>query len=198
VLGPLPANAERPDRELARLAHWMSGSFSSAAQADRDTNFSDMRLHVVPIWPERHEARWFYVEQAAASQLDRPYRQRVYRLSRRSDGRFESAVYTLQDPMRFAGAWRDSVPLAGLTPDSLTLRDGCAVILHFDRGAFVGGIEGNGCASDLRGAARATSEVLINEGRMVTLDRGWNAAGKQVWGSTHGAYEFVKEGGPPR
>lgn len=45
--------------ELDRLAKWMAGSFSNAAQAGRDTSFADVRLRIVPIWPERTEARWF-------------------------------------------------------------------------------------------------------------------------------------------
>ena len=55
--------------------------------------------------------------------------------------------------------------------------------LRKQRDRFAGGTEGKGCASELRGAAYATSEVEILPDRMITLDRGWDAAGKQVWGS---------------
>jgi hypothetical protein len=62
-----------------------------------------------------------------------------------------------------------------------------------------------GCATSeqaatrtLRGAAYATSEVVIEPAILVSWDRGWNAAGEQVWGATKGGYEFVKRGpGPP-
>lgn len=192
------ASAARPDRELDRLARWMSGSFSSAAQAARDTNFLDIRLRIAPMWRGRTDARWFYVEQATAARLDRPYRQRVYRLARLADGRFESAVFTVAAPLRFAGAWRETAPLAALTPDSLLARDGCSVFLRWERGAFRGGTEGRRCASDLRGAAYATSVVTVEERRMVTLDRGWDTAGAQAWGSTHGGYEFVRQEEPAR
>lgn len=169
----------------------MTGSFSSAAQAARDSAFYDIRLHIVPIWTARADARWLYVEQATAAQGDRPYRQRVYRLTAPSDSTFESAVFTLPAPLCFAGAWRDSAPLAALTPDSLTLRAGCAVVLRKTAaGAYAGGTVGRDCASELRGAAAATSEVTITAERMISLDRGFDAAGKQVWGSTAGGYEF--------
>lgn len=177
--------------DLDELARWMTGSFSSAAQAARDSAFYDIRLHIVPVWTARTDARWFYVEQATAGHVERPYRQRVYRLSARSDSTFESAVFTLPAPLRFAGAFRDSTPLAALTPDSLTLRAGCAVVLwKAAAGAYAGGTAGRDCASDLRGAVAATSEVTITAQRMVTLDRGFDAAGNQVWGSTAGGYEF--------
>ena len=51
---------------------------------------------------------------------------------------------------------------------------------------------GNGCASERSGAAYATAEVRLEPGRMASWDRGFDAAGKQVWGATTGAYVFVK------
>jgi len=186
------AGARERGRDLDRLAAWLSGSYSSAAQAQRDTSFFDIRLHIVPIWGHRTDARWFYVEQAAADRLERPYRQRVYRLTRVADGGFESAVFALSEPLRFAGAWRRTALLAPLTPDSLVAREGCSVFLTRDGGRFTGGTRGQGCASELRGAAHATSEVTIERSRLLTLDRGWAADGTQAWGSTRGPYEFLR------
>lgn len=102
---------------------------------------------------------WRYVEQASASSLDTPYRQRVYFVHRLNDELFESKVYALNDPLRFAGEWRDPEPLKNLTPDSLVSRDGCSIILRM-RGteAFVGNTGGKECSSDLRGASYAVSE----------------------------------------
>ncbi len=188
------AGARQAAKDLQLLHSWMSGSFSSQAQAARDTSFQDVRLRIVPIWPAMSAAQWFYVEQALAGREDAPYRQRVYRLSLRDDRRYESAVFTLPAPSRFIGAWRAPIEqrMGTLTPDSLTLRDGCAVILRKQRDRFTGGTEGKDCASELRGATYATSEVEILPDRMLTLDRGWDTAGKQVWGSTKGGYEFVR------
>ena len=197
ALATPPAAAAPPAGagDLDRLAAWLTGSFSSAAQAARDTNFFDIRLRIVPIWKHRAGEHWRYVEQAAAAKLDRPYRQRVYRATATPDGGLESAVFALRDPLRFAGEWKKDAPLAGLTPDSLLAREGCSVLLKWADGRFVGGTRGTGCASDLRGAAHATSEVTVEKDRMLSLDRGWDAAGKQAWGSTAGPYEFrrVKE-----
>jgi len=188
---PAPAGG-RVTGDLDRLVSWMTGSFSSEARAQRDTSFFDIRLHAVPIWLERSEGRWLYLEQARGDRLDRPYRQRVYHVSARPDGSFESAVFLLPGPLRFAGAWREPRRLDVLTPDSLTARAGCAVVLRFARGRFTGGTIGKECPSELRGAAYATSEVTVEKERMLTLDRGWDADGRQVWGSTAGPYEFRK------
>jgi hypothetical protein len=175
------------------LVNWMIGSFSSANQADSDTNFYDIRLHMVLIWPERVDGVWLYVEQAAASNLDRPYRQRVYRLTAPTPGTFVSDIYTFSDPLRFAGGWQKAAPLALLTPDSLTIRDGCAVWLERRRdGTFAGATRGDGCASNLRGASYATSEVVITATGIESWDRGWDERGNQVWGATDSAYRFER------
>ena len=185
----LAAAAQADD--LDTLAAWMTGSFSSSAQAAADEAYFDIRLEMVPIWEER--GRWLYVEQAAATALDRPYRQRVYRLSREPDGAFRSEVYALPEPLRFAGAWCEVAPLADLTAEDLVLREGCAVILErVDEATFGGSTAGTGCESTLRGATYATSEVVVTSDGIESWDRGFDAEGTQVWGAEKGPYLFDK------
>lgn len=181
------------DDDLVRLVTWMSGSFSSEEQAANDSDFFDIRLHVVRIWPELSSGVWLYVEQASASSLDKPYRQRVYFVHRLSEELFESKVFSLNDPLRFAGEWRNPEPLKNLSPDSLIIREGCSIVLRM-RGteAFVGNTVGKECSSDLRGASYAVSEVAITESEMVSWDRGFDSEGGQVWGATKGGYIFRK------
>lgn len=170
------------------------GSFSSAAQAAADPeHYFDIRLHAVEIWQARGDGPWLYVEQAAATALDKPYRQRIYRLSRTDSEGWRSDVFTLADPLRFAGWWRTPERFdRALSPSKLEPRDGCSIELRYDwnTDAFVGGTSGTGCASDLRGAAYATSEVELFPDRLLTWDRGFDAAGHQVWGATLGPYRF--------
>ena len=186
--------AAAPDADLERLASWLAGSYGSAAQAAADEDYADIRLHMVRIWKDRADGPWLYVEQALASKTEAPYRQRIYRLVRREDGALESRVFTLPEPIRFAGAWKSKDLLAGLKPENLTAREGCTTVLRLGKdGAFTGGTEGKACPSDLRGATYATSEVVLTEKRMVSWDRGFDAEGKQVWGAVKGGYEFIKE-----
>lgn len=188
-----PAPEPAPTR-LDHLAAWMTGSFSSADQAAADTLFLDIRLRMAPVWSHRTDGPWLYVEQAAATDLDTPYRQRIYHLAERPDGVLESAVLEIPDPLRFAGAWRTG-DLGALTPDSLLARPGCSVLLTWDPdgGRYAGSTPGTECLSQLRGAAWATSEVTVTAEGITSWDRGWNAAGEQVWGSRHGAYVFDRE-----
>ena len=48
-------------------AAWMTGAYSSAAQSAKDPqHFRSVTLHMAPIWTDRSDARWMYVEQAMA------------------------------------------------------------------------------------------------------------------------------------
>lgn len=193
VAAPKSRPAQAGLLRLARLAEYMVGSFSSAAQAAQDTNYFDIRLEMVRIWPERTDGIWLYVEQAAAGRLDRPYRQRVYHLEAPGDTVLLSSVFTLPDPLRFAGAFRDSVPLRALTPDSLAAREGCEIHLKSMKdNTFEGSTRGRECPSDLRGAAYATSSAWISATELRSWDQGFDGAGRQVWGATAGPYRFLK------
>jgi len=179
--------------DINKLVTMMEGSFSSEEQSKSDSDYYDIRLHMKRIWPEISSAYYLYVEQAVASAQEKPYRQRVYRITNTYEGRFESAVYTLKDPLRFAGEWKKENPLSDLTPDSLTSREGCSVILTLmNEDTYEGSTEGNNCESDLRGAKYATSEVKISKDGIISWDRGYDAEGKQVWGAEKGGYIFKR------
>lgn len=181
------------ENDLGTAVAWMTGSFTSREQAEADTNYLDIRLEMSPIWPERKDGYWLYVEQAVAGHLERPYRQRVYHVTRAADGSIVSDVYEIPEPLRFAGTWRSSDRLGELTPDSLQVKQGCSVVLtRTSEDMFAGGTVGRACLSDLDGAAYATSEVSLMPDRMITWDRGYDAGGNQVWGATGGGYVFKK------
>jgi hypothetical protein len=195
--GPATAQSADSQADCATLVEWMSGSFSSAEQAAADSAYYDIRLEMVRVWPERSDAHWMYIEQAVAGNTDAPYRQRVYRVTQIEEDLFKSEVFTLPDPEEHVGAWASDDPLHELTPDDLELRGGCAVFLRQDAlGEFSGGTVGRGCGSELRGAAYATSEVVVGPGRIESWDRGFDSEGNQVWGAEKGPYVFLAHGFP--
>ncbi len=180
------------DPDLDTLASYMSGSFSSEKQSLRDSSYFDVRLHMCRIWSTRTDGVWIYVEQAMATTPDAPYRQRVYRLHRNEDRVLESAVYALPNPAAVVGACSDTSKLGTLTPDQLKLRDGCQVYLHASNGHFEGATEGMACASELKGASFATTEVKVYANAIISWDRGFSSSGEQVWGATKGGYIFLR------
>lgn len=180
--------------EIKRVAELLAGSYSSAEQAKQDKEYFEVQLHMVPIWTDRAGEHWLYVEQAMATALDKPYRQRVYKIEWK-DGSPVSRVYNLPgDALKYAGAWKEKKPLADLKQEQLTEREGCAIVLKKQKDkTYKGATVGKGCKSDLRGAAYATSEVVLSETKLTSWDRGYDAADKQVWGAVKGPYEFVKQ-----
>lgn len=187
-------NAKSPsqEHEIAQLAQLMTGTFDSSEQASQDSLFFDISLVMVPIWEQDQQAKWLYVEQAVSRAKDRPYRQRVYRISAGEQGSFESRVYALPQESRFIHAWDKPELFAQITPDSLILREGCSVFLTKDGDCYAGSTQPNSCSSTLRGATYATSKVQVCQGQITSWDQGWNDTGEQVWGATTAGYVFKK------
>lgn len=178
-----------------RLCQYMSGYFSSEAQSKQDSDYYDIRLRMIPIWPDRSDGYWLYVEQAMSTALEKPYRQRIYQVVALTDSTFESRVYEFDNPLQYANAWKDVRKLDSLREGRLQLREGCSIRLqyHSSEQVFSGKTDEKSCSSALRGASYATSEVRIDAGGLLSWDRGWDANGKQVWGAVKGGYHFVKQ-----
>ncbi len=190
-----PPIANQYSPQVNMIAGWMAGSYSSSAQSQSDSEYKNIVLHMKPIWMDRTDGRWLYVEQAMQEAADKPYRQRVYHLVHHDDGAVESLVFELPgDALQYAGAWKQTQPLNELLPSQLIPRSGCGVKLKAKSATqWSGSTDGDMCASSLRGAAYATSEVTVTESAITSWDRGFDSAGKQVWGATKGPYQFKKQ-----
>lgn len=187
------SDAELRAEELDRASTWMLGSFSSQSQAAKDKAYYDIRVHTTRIWSQRTDGVWIYEEQATAAALARPYRQRIYKMSVMPDGKIKSDVYTLPgDPLVFAGAWSDAPKFNAIDPSSLTLKDGCGLILSKVNDEYIGRTIGDNCGSDLRGAIYSTTEITLSAKGMKTWDRGYDKAGKLAWGPKDGPYDFKR------
>jgi CpeT protein len=182
------------ERDLLELKSRMEGFFTSELQAKVDTNYFNIHLHMAHIWQRSEDGYWLYVEQAIASNLKNPYRQRIYHLYRQDDFTLVSRAFELSEPFRFVGAYDNPDLLKGLTKDSLIDRKGCAIYLQKNgEGNFIGSTSDNQCVSSLRGATYATSQVTVYEDKLISWDRGWDKDAKQVWGAEKGGYQFIKQ-----
>lgn len=191
LVGTMGSAQSSPSLEL--LASTMIGSYSSAAQAERDTNYFNIELEMVRIWPKETDGIWLYVEQAAASKKDQPYRQRIYHLRQVDDTTFVSTVCNLDSMKNFMGAYRDVSRFGALTPADARELEGCAITLSYRNGRFVGSTHERDCRNAWGKATYATSEVDIGPEGMVSWDRGYDDTHTQVWGAEKGGYEFVKK-----
>jgi CpeT protein len=178
---------------LEHLQVFLTGTFSNADQARNDQNFRPATLQIARIWSDRPDGPWLYLEQSLADAPAHPYRQAIYQLALRADGTLEAKIFDLPDLLTATGAWKDPSRLAGLSPDNLTLRTGCTLVLkHQSDGSFKGGTTGRDCASELRGATYSKVEAVITNVQITMWERGYNAADVQVWGSIHGGHVFKR------
>ena len=192
VIGSCSTLLAQRTRAMEALAVAMEGSYTSAEQSKSDTSYMEIELEMVRIWGKRKDGAWFYVEQAAADTKDRPYRQRVYHVQEVNDSTFTNDILTIKSGEALYGAYKDPVKLDALRADSLNVLEGCTMRLQRRGNVYVGGTNGRDCANSRNGATYATSEVSLFSNRMVSWDRGFNDAGKQVWGAEKGGYVFFK------
>ena len=193
LLLPACLRAQTKAPSLNLLKNYMIGSFSSAAQAAQDTAYFNIELEMARIWLREKDGIWLYVEQAVAKKKDKPYRQRVYHLTQRDDSTFISTVCELDSMHLFVGAYKDVARFNGLKPTDAKPLPGCALMLHWRGGHFVGSTNGKECINAWGKAAYATSEVDIGPSMLISWDRGYDAHDKQVWGAEKGGYRFVKK-----
>lgn len=178
--------------ELDVLLNWMTGSFTSEEQSKNDSDYYNISLEMHRIWKHNNSGYWLYVEQAVATTKDKPYRQRIYHLFE-EDGVIKSVIYSLPDEKKFIGGWKDVSVFDNLSPEQLETRKGCEVIIkRKDKNTFIGSTVEKNCTSNLRGAAYATTEVIITKDSMISWDRGFDDKDEQVWGATKGGYIFKK------
>lgn len=194
AIAPMPDAAVTPDAPAgeaveARLERLLTGHFSSQAQSMERADYFDIRLAVCPVDAPELGERALYVEQAAATSLTAPYRQRLYVIEAEGEDAARSRVFELADPSAWVGAC-DASERRSVTAAEATEKEGCAVHVRWEGERFVGGTRGEGCESALAGASYATSEVVITESMLESWDRGYDASGAQVWGAVAGPYRF--------
>ncbi len=188
-----PVSTPAKSDDLAIVAQYLAGRFSSLEQSKSDPDYFDIRLVMFPIWKDRTDGYWLYVEQAVAGHEATPYRQRIYHLKRGRDDLIESVVYVFPDPKKYVGSYNTPAVFDSLKPEELVERDGCAIYLK--RAAdetFEGGTSGKECASDVKDARYATSEVTLSASSLISWDRGFDQNDKQAWGAEKGGYIFDK------
>ena len=185
-----------PSPAAAAFVRALVGDYSNAAQAQQNAAVPDLVLHVCPIWSDRVDGLWVYVEGASAATPDKPYRQRVYQVVDGNEAdSVDARIYDFpEDPSKFAGAWKSARPLDAITPYLLVPRAGCTTTFQRSAdGGWHGTMRAGECATDHNGAAYTQSEVTLKGKLLAAIDRGYDAAGAVVWEASPVPIEFVKK-----
>jgi len=190
---PAPANS------VQRVADFLIGAMETEVaprNPDDAPLFVRMTTCAIDFDPQASEIPRptiaLYQEQAVTTNLGQPYRQRLLLLSAvgsASGDAVESFNYRLADDARWAGLCQRDRADRAIVADDL----GDAVCgLHLERrgDGFLGNTPDGGCPSDYRGASFTTNTIWLTETTMETWDRGFDAAGNQVWGAEDESYLF--------
>lgn len=189
--GKTTSEVTTEDTELKELFSLMQGSFNSEKQSLADSTYYNISLHMYPIW--QSEGHFLYVEQALNSMQDKPYRQRIYEVSRVNDSVFSSAVYEIENDSLWIGKWKEPNAFDTIPKEHVVLKKGCEVYLErLGDNHYQGSTQENSCPSSLRGASFAASTVTITQDKIESWDQGFDAEGNQVWGAEKGGYIFNK------
>lgn len=191
ILACKAKQVKQPVDNFELLKMMMTGSFDSSLQAEQDSAYYDITLHMYQIWTYS-EGTWIYVEQSVSQNQSKPYRQRIYELDQLDENNFVSRVYTLEEPQRFISKWQNPEFFNQFDTSLLKEREGCEVYLKRVENGFAGSTYQNNCSSSLRGASYATSHVTIAPNLIASWDQGFNDNDEQVWGATKGAYNFLR------
>lgn len=182
-------NNQKKDVALNELFAIMQGSFNSSKQAEKDSTYYNISLHMYPIWKEK--GKFLYVEQALNSMQNKPYRQRIYELTRLNDSIFSSAIYTIPNDSLWIGKWKNPDDFNSLNIKDISKKEGCQVLLKkLKNNHFKGETGVKTCKSTLYGASYATSIVEIKKGQIISWDRGFDSIGKHIWGAKKAGYVF--------
>jgi CpeT protein len=176
------------------LARYLAGDFSNQKQAYTDPKtYAHIRVFFRPLPLDFFDTIGFYSEQTYDYDLWSPYRQGVHRFIEQEDSIYIEN-YSLNDPLRYAGAGRNLDILKTITPDGLQRRYNCSMIFRREGNLFRGNVEGKCCLIERNGLQTyLVSEVELTENTFVSWDRGMDVnTHEQVWGSAAGALKFEK------
>lgn len=193
-LALLATNTLQASDTLDTYVELRTGSFSSAAQAARDSRYGVATWHIAERPGNEANVRWLYVENWLDN-AQAPYRQRMIRLHLAEDGSIVARGHQLRDPERYVGAWSDTARLSDIDTGALEAMPGCDVtIVRTGPQRFEGQTTGAKCDNAYRGARYAVSQSVLTDHYMTNWDRGFDANGNQVWGPTSGGYRFGRIG----
>ena len=195
ILLQAAAPAAMASEALATFVELATGSFDSSAQAKTDKRYDAVTWHIAEVWADDDpDVRWLYSENWLG-ESDKPYRQRISRVSAQPDGTVLNRGYRLPDGERYVGAWKNPALLDALDRDTLEATAGCDVVLaRTGPRRFEGATDGHRCRSSYKGASYVVSRSVIADDEYVNWDRGFTAAGELAWGPAAGGYRLRRQG----
>lgn len=175
------------DDKLEQMTKWMCGSFSSKNHADTTINkyIVDVRLHMCQVWDDRNVGEniyWLYVEQAYASNLESPYRQRIYKMMIDENGDLYDEVYSIPTPTTYLHGFNNPEIFDAFTEADLVIKDDCNVRFTYEGDHYAGATEGVNCYAAIPDVDYIISKSTMFPDHMTSWDLGYKTNGQWVMG----------------
>lgn len=176
------------------LANRLLKTYDSSAQSLYEPDYFDVTLKhcevdVTNVPDSESNSRFFLLEQAISTYIDRPYRVRLVKIKYDAlSDTYLSMNFEPENPGKYAGVCRSGKKMTLAYSNFESPK--CIVSMKKVGNDFIGGTPDGGCISTHNGASSFTSEVKITENSINSWDRGFDASGNQVWGARKGPYKF--------
>jgi hypothetical protein len=163
----------------------MVGHFTTLIIAESESTSDGLQRFVVPVWLDREDGPWLYIEEATTNQPDEPTSQLVMNIRLGYHGQVRCEVYDLPgDPIVHANAWNEPDALSSISPQQCDYRSGCTIDLHlYGQDVYVGSTNGRGCPDQYLNGAFMTIRQQIGALSMTRWVRGFTTDGVLLWGS---------------
>ena len=194
-----PIQADTPvslEQQVEAVAARLEGVMDTATQASVNSKVSNVRMTTCRVALAEGENALqsktivLYQEQALASELTKPYRQRFLQLSASPMSQsVQSRSFKPANPAAWVNFCNQSATTRTVKPADIGIVV-CNVFLRRAGNDYVGNTPVDGCPANVRGAVRIKNHIVLRPIGMDTWDRGFDASGKQVWGAKTESYQF--------
>lgn len=153
------------------LKQWLTGVHQSTNETIHNQQI-DLALEVLPIWQERPDGEWLYLESRIIDSNDKPFHQRIVHLVETINGNMRLYNYSIPRASDFAGAYYSPEILSSLTLSQLSLNSSCEFNVKLNKSRnFIAKAEEERCQRGDSDMLFMSTFFTISESYISFLDR---------------------------
>ncbi|QUM82697.1 chromophore lyase CpcT/CpeT [Moritella sp. 5] len=176
----------------ALLKQWLSGMYRSTNDVIQG-RVINIDLNISPIWQDRIDGEWLYMESRITHSSNKPFRQRIIQLVATPNGLIRLYSYSIPRASDFAGAYYTPQLLTSLTQSQLSISNNCELLIELKvTYTFVGETDPDSCITHRTNTPLMTTFFAVSEVNISFLDGGYDKSGKLVPGRLDVPITFLK------
>ena len=185
-----PVSATPEENHVQAVANHLTGKMDTSAPTAAGGRVGVRMTTCQVSLRDRPDSIYLYQEQSLKKSLDNPYRQRFLQIKAgEAKDTVISQSYKPLNPQNWIGLC-DRPEQQRVVNAREIGASVCHVLLKPKVSIYVGKTPPEGCPTKARGAVKITNLIILHDRGMDTWDRGFDAAGNQVWGAKNESYQF--------